>query len=132
MSSQDRQAETTINETLTTTGETPTTTDDTHTTTEEKSPPYNLILAIVCVVVAALLYWFTMQHFQNLIKKPADVAVVAGALGALFTLIGTVVGAYFGIKSTNDTTDKARKQVDEANKRTERANKEAKDALKGR
>jgi formate hydrogenlyase subunit 3/multisubunit Na+/H+ antiporter MnhD subunit len=119
MASQGKQAETP-------TGETSPTTEDT------KSWPYNLILAIVCVVVAALLYRFTMLHFQELIKKPADVAVVVGALGALFTLIGTVVGAYFGIKSTNDTTDKARKQVDEANHRTEKANEAARNALKGR
>jgi hypothetical protein len=73
-----------------------------------------------------------MWYFQDLIKKPADVAVVSGELGALFTLIGTVVGAYFGIKSTNDTVDKARKQVDEANDRTERAHQAAREALEGR
>jgi len=102
------------------------------TTGDTKTWPYNLILAIVCVGVAALAYVLTMWYFQDLIKKPADVAVVSGALGALFTLIGTVVGAYFGIKSTNDTADKARKQVDEANDRTERAHQAAREALEGR
>jgi hypothetical protein len=47
----------------------------------------------------------------------------------LFTLLGTVAGAYFGIKSSSDTADRAKKQVDEASARTERANRSAKSAL---
>ena len=50
-------------------------------------------------------------------------------MGGLFTLIGTVAGAYFGVKSSNDAADRAKKQVDEANVRTERANRNAKAAL---
>lgn len=51
---------------------------------------------------------------------------MTGALGALFTLLGTVAGAYFGAKSSRDTADRAKKQVDEANARMERANRSAK------
>ena len=66
-----------------------------------------------------------MLVFRGLVKEPEDAAIVAGALGGLFTLIGTVAGAYFGIKSTQDTTDKAARQVEDANARSERANSRA-------
>jgi hypothetical protein len=96
--------------------ETPTPTP-TPTPPVEKSPPYNLYLAIACVGLGAATYVLTMLIFRGLIEAPEDVAIVSGALGVLFTLIGTVAGAYFGIKSTQDTTDKAAKQVEEAHKR---------------
>jgi hypothetical protein len=67
-----------------------------------------------------------MLLFRSLFEAPA---VVTGALGALFTLLGTVAGIYFGVKSSSDTADRAKKQVDEANARTERANRSAKAAL---
>jgi hypothetical protein len=66
-----------------------------------------------------------MLIFLGLIKTPQDVATVAGSLGGLYTLIGTVAGAYFGIKSTQDTTDKAARQVEDANARAERASDRA-------
>jgi hypothetical protein len=72
-----------------------------------------------------------MLIFQGLIDKPADVAIVSGALGVLFTFIGTVAGAYFGVKSTQDQADKGAKQVEEEAKRTERANRAARRALGG-
>jgi hypothetical protein len=80
-------------------------------------PAYNFRFAVVCVGVASLIFILTMLVFQDLIKAPADIAIVSGALGGLFTLIGTLAGAYFGIKSTQDTTEKARQQVEEAHER---------------
>jgi hypothetical protein len=93
---------------------------------EEKSPPYNLWFAWSVLAVAIVAYALTMLLFRDLFEDPA---VVTGTLGALFTLIGTVAGAYFGVKSSSDTADRAKKQVDEANARTERANKSAGAAL---
>ncbi len=93
---------------------------------EEKSPPYNLWFAWTVLAVAIVAYALTMWLFRNIFEDPA---VVTGALGALFTLIGTVAGAYFGVKSSSDTADRAKKQVDEATARTERANRGAKAAL---
>jgi hypothetical protein len=88
----------------------------------QTSPPYNLWFAIVALVVAVVAYALTMLLFRDLFDDPA---VVTGALGALFTLIGTVTGAYFGIKTSGDTADRAKKQVDEANARVESANEMA-------
>jgi hypothetical protein len=93
---------------------------------EEKSSPYNLWFAWSVLAVAIVAYALTMLLFRDVFEDPA---VVTGALGALFTLIGTVAGAYFGVKSSSDTADRAKKQVDEANARTERANKSAEAAL---
>jgi hypothetical protein len=50
---------------------------------------------------------------SGLIKTPADFATVSAAMGGLFTLIGTVAGAYFGVKSSSDANDRTQ----EANKR---------------
>jgi hypothetical protein len=93
---------------------------------EEKNSPYNLWFAWTVLAVAIVAYALTMLLFRGLFEDPA---VVTGSLGALFTLLGTVAGAYFGVKSSSDTADRAKKQVDEANARTERANKSAKAAL---
>lgn len=53
----------------------------------------------------------------------------AATLGSLFTLVGTVAGAYFGVKNSSDTADRAARETKAANDRTERANKSAKAAL---
>jgi hypothetical protein len=92
----------------------------------EKSPAYNLWFAWSVLAVAIVAYALTMLLFRGVFEDPA---VVTGALGALFTLIGTVAGAYFGVKSSSDMADRAKDQVDEANARTERANRSAKAAL---
>jgi len=93
---------------------------------EEKSPPYNLWFAWSVLAVAIVAYALTMLLFRGLFEDPA---IVTGSLGALFTLLGTVAGAYFGVKSSSDTADRAKKQVDEASAKTERANRSAKAAL---
>jgi hypothetical protein len=81
---------------------------------EQKSPPLNFRIAAIVLVLASLIFVVTMVVFAGLFKEATEVTT---ALGSLFTLMGTVVGAYFGIKSTQDTADKATKQVEEAHKR---------------
>jgi AhpC/TSA family len=93
---------------------------------EEKTRPYNLWFAWTIIGVAVVAYILTLLLFRNLFE---DSAIVTGALGALLTLLGTVAGAYFGVKSTSDAADRAKRQVEEANARTERANRSAKAAL---
>ena len=61
---------------------------------EEKNPPYNLWFAWTVLAVAIVAYALTMLLFRGLFEDPA---VVTGSLGALFTLLGTVAGAYFGV-----------------------------------
>ena len=50
-----------------------------------------------------------------------DSAAVTAALGALFTLIGTVSGAYFGIKNSSDTADRAERMAKEAHEKASNA-----------
>lgn len=80
---------------------------------EQKSPPYNFRIAAIALVAASLVFVLTMWIFAGLFREASQVTT---ALGTLFTLIGTVVGAYFGIKSTNDAIDKAQGQIKDANK----------------
>lgn len=79
----------------------------------QKSPPYNFRIAAIALVAASLVFVLTMLVFAGLFKEASQVTT---ALGTLFTLIGTVVGAYFGIKSTNDAVDKAQGEIRAANK----------------
>jgi hypothetical protein len=50
----------------------------------------------------------------------------------MFTFIDTVAGAYFGIRITQDTTDKGGRKSSEEAQRTERANQAARNALEER
>jgi len=59
-----------------------------------------------------------MLAFRNVFT---EAALVTTALSTLFGIFGTVVGAYFGIKSSSDTFDKARNDVAESNERANRA-----------
>jgi hypothetical protein len=49
-------------------------------------------------------------------------------LGSLFTPIGTVAGAYFGIKVSNDTSQRAQGAIERAHNRTEEARLRAEQA----
>ncbi len=94
----------------------------------QKSPAHNFWFAIIALGIAVAAFALTILLFRDLFEDPA---IVTGALGALFTLIGTVAGAYFGVKSSSDTADRAVRQVSAANARTETANRSAKAAWGG-
>jgi hypothetical protein len=88
---------------------------------ETTGPALNFRFAIVCVALGVFAYVVTIVVLLAFTKLES--AAVTAALGALLAFIGTLAGAYFGIKSTQDTTDKAKGQVEEAYKQTEEANK---------
>ena len=96
---------------------------------EEKPSPYNMYVAFASLggAVAAFLLVLAASFLSGLIKTPTDFATVSAAMGGLFTLIGTVAGAYFGIKSSSDTQDKARTAESRASDRTQEANRRALD-----
>ena len=93
------------------------------------SPPYNLWFASIALGVALLAFLLTMLIFRDLFRDAQDAAIVTGALGALFTLIGTVAGAYFGIKRSSDTEDKGRVAEKAANESAREAHRSAEAAL---
>jgi hypothetical protein len=83
----------------------------------EQGPPYNLWFALSAIGVGLVAYVVTILVFG----AKFDSAAVTAALGALFTLIGTVSGAYFGIKSSSDTADKADRTTKEAQEKASNA-----------
>jgi hypothetical protein len=87
---------------------------------EEKSPPYNLYFAGVAIGAGLIAYVATIIALIAFTTE-LDATAVAGALGALLTLIGTVSGAYFGIKKSSDTEDKADKTTKEAHESAKNA-----------
>jgi len=104
---------------------TPTSTSVTSTSTatptstpEAPSRPYNFILALATLLLATIIFGIVMALFRDTFK---DAALVTTALSTLFGIFGTVLGAYFGIKSSNDTSDKARREVAQANDKAGRA-----------
>ena len=83
-----------------------------------KGPAYAFWLATITLVLVSLVALFAMLIFKDAFQNAADVTTV---LSALFTIIGTVVGTYFGIKTSGDTRDKLQGSIDRANEVTNRA-----------
>jgi len=80
-----------------------------------QSSPYGFYTVALALVLAALAFVVALFVFKT------DIANMTAALGPLYTLFGTLVGAYFGIKATNDANDKARVEVKRANDKTNKA-----------
>jgi hypothetical protein len=85
---------------------------------DQKSPPYAFLVVVVALTLASIVFVIVMLTFREVF---AEAALVTTALSTLFGIFGTVVGAYFGIKSSSDTFDKSRKDVAKANETANRA-----------
>jgi hypothetical protein len=85
---------------------------------EQKSPPYALYVVALALGLASIVFVLVMLIFRNAFQDPA---VVTTALSTLFGIFGTVVGAYFGIKASNDAADKAQGAIERANETANRA-----------
>jgi hypothetical protein len=79
-------------------------------------------VAAIAIVSACLVYFLSMWAFGNLFQD------AAAPLGSLFTLIGAVSGAYFGIKVSNDTSQRSQGAIERAHGSAEEANKRAQQA----
>jgi uncharacterized membrane protein len=90
-------------------------------TPETSSRPYNFILALVVILLATIIFGIVMALFRDTRDTFKEAALVTTALSTLFGIFGTVLGACFGIKSSNDTSDKARRAVAQANDKAGRA-----------
>jgi Kef-type K+ transport system membrane component KefB len=89
---------------------------------EPQRPPYAFYVAVVAIVAPCLVYFLSMWVFGDLFQDAAT------SLGSLFTLIGTVAGAYFGIKVSNDTSARSQGAIERAHGRAEEANERAQQA----
>ncbi len=74
-------------------------------------------LAIV-VILAMTLAWLTLRGFQ-------DAQTVAVIVSPFLTVLGTLVGAFFGLQIGSAGTDQLNQQVQDANNKTEAANTRA-------
>jgi hypothetical protein len=84
----------------------------------EKNAAYGFWLATITLVLVTLVALLAMLIFKDVFQNVTDVTTI---LGALFTVVGTVVGAYFGIKTSGDTRDKLQGTIDKANETANRA-----------
>ncbi len=75
-----------------------------------RTPPYAFRIAALGILVAAAVFLVLMLIF----RKDIDGAVMVSAMSTLFTVIGTIIGAYFGIKLTNDNAEKTQAAIKEA------------------
>ena len=73
-------------------------------TTPARSEPFAYRLVVVAVFCVTLLFLVVMVFF-GAIGVFSDGNQVVAALSSAFAVIGTLVGTYFGIKSTGDARD---------------------------
>jgi hypothetical protein len=85
---------------------------------DTKSPAYGFWLAVISLALASLVAFGAMLVFKGVFTNVTDVTTV---LSALFTVVGAVVGTYFGIKSSGDTRDKAQSAIEKSNETANRA-----------
>jgi hypothetical protein len=78
----------------------------------QQKPPYGFYLVLAAIVVVAIMYSVTILLIGDDKRTPET---VFGAMAASFTVIGTLVGTYFGIKAGLDGQDKLKDTVGKAN-----------------
>jgi uncharacterized protein YacL len=76
-----------------------------------RTPAYAFRIAALGILVAAGVFLVLMYLFS----EDIDGAVMVSAMSTLFAVIGTIIGAYFGIKVTNDNAEKTQAAIKEAN-----------------
>ena len=89
---------------------------------ETQQSPYAFYVAAIAIVAPCLVYFLSMWAFGDKFQDAAT------PLGALFTLVGTVAGAYFGIKVSNDTSRRSQGAIERAHGSAEEANARAQQA----
>ena len=69
----------------------------------ESKKPYGFIIVVIGIIVVAVVFLATMYRFSGVFdidpKTPIDGAtLVITAMSSLFGVIGTLVGAFFGVR----------------------------------
>jgi hypothetical protein len=75
---------------------------------EQKTHPYAYYVVALALVLASTVLF-------------KEAAVITTALSTLFGIFGTVIGAYFGIKASNDTAERSQGAIERANETANRA-----------
>ncbi|HKH12513.1 MAG TPA: hypothetical protein VKA73_15335 [Rubrobacter sp.] len=77
----------------------------------QRKPAYGFLLVLAAIVVVAIMYSVTLLLIDNTNRAPE---LVFGAMAASFTVIGTLVGTYFGIKAGLDGQDRVKDAISRA------------------
>ena len=92
---------------------------DTARGTDTTSRPYAFYVVVIALSLVSVV--FLVAIGVGIFKDLFVAEQITTALGSLFTLVGTVVGTYFGIKISGDTTSKAQGAIERANNRANKA-----------
>src|SRR5688572_16874850 len=91
--------------------------------------PWGFYLVVVAILSVTIAFVIIMVLYYRLkIFDQENAANITAALGTLFGFVGTLVGAYFGIKASSEAQGRAEKRVAEAERRVETAPQQAKPA----
>jgi hypothetical protein len=80
----------------------------------QRGAPWGFFLVLAAIVVVAIVYSVTILAIDRADRTPE---VVFGAMAASFTVIGTLVGTYFGIKAGLDGQDRVKDSAGRTNGR---------------
>src|SRR5215213_5630188 len=78
---------------------------------QQRKTPWGFFLVLAAIVVVAIMYSVTIFAISDTNRTPET---VFGAMAASFTVIGTLVGTYFGIKAGLDGQDKVKETLTRA------------------
>jgi hypothetical protein len=76
---------------------------------EKPGAPWGFFLVLAAIVVVALVYSVSIIALGYAGNLTAE--TVFGAMAACFTVIGTLVGTYFGVKAGLDGQDKLKQTI---------------------
>jgi hypothetical protein len=84
----------------------------------QQGPAYGFWLAALALVLVSVVAFSAMLIFKGAFENATDVTTV---LSSLFAVVGTVVGAYLGIKTSGDTRDTMQGVAERAHETANRA-----------
>jgi hypothetical protein len=98
-------------------------TDETGQTTNQAptvttSSPWNMYVVLAALTLVSVGAVLVLLTYRSVFENATDVTTV---LGSWFTVVGTIVGAYFGIKATSDANDTAQGTIISATNTTNQA-----------
>jgi hypothetical protein len=94
-------------------------------------PPWGFFLVLAAIVVVAIVYSVSIIVLRN-VDDGLTPETVFGAMAACFTVIGTLVGTYFGLKAGLDGQEKVRHTLTRAANRSRPRPRDRTDANRDR
>jgi hypothetical protein len=80
--------------------------------TVKTSSPWGMVVALAALLLVSIGSVVVLIYYKSVFTNATDVTTV---LGSWFTVVGAIVGSYFGIKASSDATDKTQGAIEKAN-----------------